>query len=158
MTIGSFSLGVTNYLHKEKIRVLRERLEMETERRIRLEEQNIELMNKWKDSLENCQEFTSRFWELAKKANILDKNIKTIEEKNEVISNQNNNLDNIDSQDLIDSSSDIVDKFHKFNNELENLLKIGKKSVESLAYLESNDFLNENLNNFEPFDTKFTHS
>jgi len=150
--VASFAMGYSNYLHREKLESIRQRLEFETARRIKLEEQNIELLEKWKNSLENCQEFTSRFIELTKKANILNNKIRTTNENIEILNSKQgvklevNSLDLTDANNITDCSNEIVDNFHKFNNELEKLIELGRKSVDSL---QSVDY----LNNFEPLDS-----
>jgi hypothetical protein len=44
--VASFAMSYSNYLHREKLESIRQRLEFETARRIKLEKQNIELLEK----------------------------------------------------------------------------------------------------------------
>jgi hypothetical protein len=82
----------------------------------------------------------------------LNNKIRTTNENIEILNSKQgvklevNSPDLTDVTNITDRSTEIVDNFHKFNNELEKLIELGRKSVDSL---QSVDY----LNNFEPLDS-----
>jgi hypothetical protein len=162
LSLCSFGLDINKLVYREKIKSVRVKLELEELRRMKLEDEKIELLHKWKDSLQDCNEFMRKFMELSKKGENLNNEITKVDNTNlktdkivgndgTLNSNQQTVLDNIDSKEIVECSSNILEEFHNYNNNLEKLIDLRRKSMDSL---QPNDFINNfDFNFFNTLDS-----